>query len=250
MKKEIPILMYHQFINERKKNTSIETFVTGKQFERHLKLLKLLGYETITFKDLEKIKLENRFKKKYIIITVDDGYKNNYEVMFPLLKKYKMKAVIFLVSDLKYNEWDVKKFNEEKIMLMDDFQINDMINSGLIEFGGHTSTHCDFHLIKLDKAINEIKKNKEYLEEKYNIKLVSFAYPYGHLNREVKNIVKDVGYKFAVATDSGSGYIPDDLYEIRRTAIDKTSIFDFMRKISFNYSIYKGKKWKKRKKNE
>lgn len=245
IKKEIPVLMYHQFVEESK-NTKIETYVTKKQFERHLKILKFLGYTTITFRDLEKIGMENRFKKKYIIITVDDGYKNNYEIMYPLLKKYSMKAVIYLVSDLKYNKWDVEKYGEEKLELMDDQEIKEMIGSNLIEFGGHTMNHVSFYETSSLEANKEIKGNKEKLEKKYNIKLTSFAYPYGHITEISKNIVKEVGYNYAVSTDTGTGMIDDDFYDIRRTAIDKTSLFDFFRKISNKYSIYKGKKWKKK----
>lgn len=244
--REIPILMYHQFVKE-KKDTKIETYVTAKQFEQHLKILKFLGYETITFRDLNKIGLENRFDKKYIIITVDDGYKNNYEIMFSLLKKYNMKAVIYLVSDLKYNKWDVDKYGEEKLELMNDYEIKEMINSGLIEFGGHTMHHVSFYETNLLEAEKEIQMNKEKLEKKYNIKLTSFAYPYGHITEESKRIVKECGYSFAVSTDTGIGIIENDLYDIRRTAIDKTSILNFLRKISPKYSIYKGKKWEKKK---
>lgn len=245
-KKEIPVLMYHQFRLKKDKNTKVKTFVTKKQFELHLLILKFLGYETITFRDLEKIKLENRFKKKYIILTVDDGYQNNYEIMFPLLKKYNMKAVIYLVSDEKYNKWDVEKYGDKKLYLMKEEEIKEMIQSGLIEFGGHTLSHCDFNIVSDIQAEEEIRENKKKLEKKYGIKLISFAYPYGHLNEKVKEIVKNSGYKFAVSTDTGTGYISDDKFEIRRSGIDKTSIFNFLRKISFTYSIYKAKKWEKR----
>lgn len=250
IKKEIPVLMYHQFLKHKDINTKIKTFVTVEQFETQLKILKFLGYETITFKELERIGLENRFQKKYIILTVDDGYKNNYDIMFPLLKKYNMKAVIFLVSDEKYNRWDVEKFGEKKLELMSSKEINEMISSGLIEFGGHTLTHCDFHNIGIMEAKKEIVENKKKLEEKYGIVLTTFAYPYGHLTEEIKKIVKEAGYTYAVSTDTGSGNIEDDKYEIRRSGIDKTSYFDFLRKISFAYSIYKGKKWLKKLKNK
>ena len=57
-------------------------------------------------------------------------------------------------------------------------------------------------------------------------------------------MVKKAGYKFAVSTDTGSGIFTEDLYDIRRTAIDKTSVFDFLRKISPGYTQYKAKKYK------
>ncbi|WP_176891623.1 polysaccharide deacetylase family protein [Fusobacterium varium] len=245
LKREIPILMYHQFV-KKNKNTKIKTFVTEKQFELHLKILKVLGYETITFKELLKIGLENRFDKKYIIITVDDGYKNNYEIMYPLLKKYNMKAVIYLVSGFKYNVWDVEEFGEEKLYLLNENEIKEMKNSKLIEFGGHTLTHPNLQKLNYEEIEKEIVENKKNLEEKYGINLISFAYPYGKLTEEVKEVVKNSGYKFAVSTCTGLGKIENDLYEIRRTAIDKTSIIDFLRKINRKYSIYKGEKWEKK----
>lgn len=238
--KEIPVLMYHKFGDKRedKSNTSAE------EFRRHLKILKFLGYETITFRDLEKIGLNHRFDKKYIILTSDDGYKNNYDIMFKVLKEFNAKITIFLVSNINYNKWDVDLYGAPKLELMDEHEIKEMIETKLVEFGGHTLNHADFYKISDDEARYQIFENKKILEEKYNIKLITFAYPWGHLKEETKEILKEAGYKFAVSTDTGTGIFTDDLFEIRRSGIDKTSIFDFLRKISFKYSIYKGKKWK------
>ncbi len=245
--KEIPVLMYHQFLkNGESGNNRIKTYVNQKKFKLHLRILKFLGYESITFKDLERIGLENRFNKKYIIITVDDGYENNYDVMFPILKIFNMKVVIFLVSNEEYNKWDVKSCGVKKLSLLKKEQIEEMIESGLVEFGGHTLSHCDFHKVNLDIAEKEIFEDKKLTEEKYGITLTSFAYPYGHLSEEVKLLVKKAGYKFAVSTDTGTGKFEDDLFEIRRAAIDKTSILSFLKRISFKYSIYKAKKSKSR----
>lgn len=245
MKKEIPVLMYHQFIKNNNSDSKIRTFVTCKEFELQLKLLKFLGYKTITFKDLKNIGLENRFKKKYIILTVDDGYVNNYDYMFPLLKKYNMKAVVYLVAGIDYNKWDVEKYKEEKLPIMNDTQVKELLKSGLIEIGGHTFSHCSLPNISRKEKEFEIIEAKKNLENRFNINLTSFAYPYGHLDKETKEIVKKAGYSFAVSTDTGSGIIDNDLYDIRRSGIDRTSIFDFLRKIWRGYSIYKGKKWKK-----
>lgn len=243
-KYEIPVLMYHQFVKNKEDGGKIKLFVTEKQFEFQLKILKFLNYETITFEELKKIGLQNRFEKKYIILTVDDGYEDNYKILFPLLKKYSMKAVIFLVSGLEYNKWTIDSDNEKKFYLMKTEEILEMQNSGLVEFGGHTLTHLDFH--KAEKGISkkEIEEDKRITESRLNKKLTVFAYPYGHRKEETKKMVQKVGYDFAVATDTGDGIFTNDLYDIRRTAIDKTSLIDFLRKISPAYAQYKAKKYK------
>ena len=243
-KYEIPVLMYHQFVNKNTDGGKIKLFVTKKQFEIQLKILKFFNYKTITFNDLLKIGLENRFDKKYIILTVDDGYKDNYEILFPLLKKYNMKAVIFLVSGLKYNKWTIDSDNEKRFDLLSDKEVKEMQESGCIEFGGHTLSHPNLYETSEEKSKVEIFEDIKITEKRINRKLNVFAYPYGRRKEITKKIVKDAGYIFAVSTDTGSGIFTEDLFDIRRTAIDKTSIFDFLRKISPSYAQYKAKKYK------
>lgn len=239
---DIQVLMYHQFVNNKSDGGKIKLFVTKKTLEFHFKILKFLNYKTITFKDLKEIGLENRKKKKYIIITVDDGYRDNYEILFPLLKKYNMKAIIYLTTGFSYNKWTVESDNEKKFELLKDFEIKEMNKSGLFEFGGHTLTHSSMIKLSNEELTTEILENKRKIEDVVGYKLVSFAYPYGHTSERVQKLVEDAGYMFAVSTDTGTGFIDDNLFNIRRTAIDKTTIFDFLRKISSTYLSYKYKK--------
>ncbi|MDX8335923.1 polysaccharide deacetylase family protein [Candidatus Cetobacterium colombiensis] len=240
---DIPILMYHQFVENISEGGKIKLFITKKKFQWQLRILKFLGYETITFKDLEKIGLENRNKKKYIILTVDDGYKDNYSILFPLLKKYNMKAVIYLVSGIDYNKWTIESDQEKRFQLLDLKEIKEMQESGLVEFGGHTLTHPSLPTLSDEALYKEIMEDKTILEKKLGENLTSFAYPYGHITPRVKEIVKNAGYKFAVSTDTGTGIIEDDIFDIRRTAIDTGDLINFLKRISPKYLHYKYKKY-------
>ncbi|MGL6063955.1 MAG: polysaccharide deacetylase family protein [Fusobacteriaceae bacterium] len=242
-KYSIPILMYHQFVNKKNEGGKIKLFVTKKTLELHLIILKFLGYITITFDDLEKLNLKGKSNKKYIILTVDDGYVDNYEILFPLLKKYNMKAVIYMITGVTYNKWTHENMGENKFYLLNRTQIKEMSESGLVEFGGHTLTHPSMLEISSEEIKHEVATNKNNLEEITGKRIISFAYPYGHLSERIKNIIVECGYKFAVSTDTGTGIIEDDFYDIRRTAIDKTSLVDFFRKISSGYLQYKYKKY-------
>lgn len=244
-KKEIPILMYHRLINN-KENIGLHTiYYDADKFEEQLIYLKKNGYKTITFKELKNITEEQKKKEKYIILTFDDGYKDNYELLFPLLKKYNMKAVIYMVSHLKDNCWDVEGTGEKRFELMDLNQILEMHRSGLIEFGGHTMHHVKLNNFSPEKQKEEIEGNKIYLEKILNEKLVSFAYPFGIFNDESKKIVKELGYNFGIATDSGPFYIKDDLYEVRRIGIfSDVTMNKFKRRIRGNYNLKKCNKLK------
>lgn len=253
-KYEIPVIMYHRVIKDKSEGGVHGIYVTESQFEEHLKYLKEKGYETITFKD----SLDNRYKerfnrgKKQIILTFDDGYTDNYNYAFPLLKKYGFKCVIYLLSHLDYNRWDVevKENPEHRFDLMSLEMIKEMEEYG-IEFGGHTKTHPKLATLPIEKAQEEILHSKEVLEEKLGHPLISFAYPYGNLSEDVKKIVRNSGYHFAVATDSGDISFSEDLFQIRRIGIFSTNNFlTFKRKVSGRYNFIKIKREEKEKRRK
>ncbi|MCI7343763.1 MAG: polysaccharide deacetylase family protein [Fusobacterium necrophorum] len=238
--KEIPILMYHRLVDNDEGKGVHSIYYDVHSFEKQLQYLQKNGFTTITFREYKGLTDIQKKEKKYIILTFDDGYEDNYTLLFPLLQKYQMKAVIYLVSHLTCNQWDVEETNEKEFPLLKKEQILEMHASGLVEFGGHTMHHVKLHLLSPDEQEKEIKGNKIFLEKLLGIELCSFAYPFGYLNQNAKNIVKKLGYDYAVATDSGPFYIQDDLYEIRRIGIfAKTNMAKFKRRISGKHNLKK-----------
>lgn len=237
---EVPILMYHRVIKNIEEAGKHGIFITEKLLDKHFNYLKINGYCPITFRDLDKIDRLDK-NKKFIILTFDDGYEDNYRLLFPLLKKYNFTAVIFLVSSLEYNQWDSDNFTEEKLFLMNEKQIKEMQDYG-IEFGAHTKTHKDLTKISINEAKIEISESKYILEGKLQKEIISFAYPYGAYDSQIKDLVKCAGFKYGIATDNGPLYINDDFYEVRRINVfNNTNIFRFSRKVRGNYNFIKNK---------
>lgn len=239
--KDLPVLMYHRVISSEEEKGYYDTYVTTENFEKQMKYLKENNYQIITFKDLENGEYKRRFDrdKKYVIITFDDGYKDNYINALPILKKYDIRIVLYLVTDLKYNKWDTDvndRPKEKKFELMNLQEVKELLDSGLVEIGGHTTVHLDMPVCEEKFLKEDLKKSKEKLEKISGQKIVSFAYPWGRNNENIRKLVKEVGYKFAVSTESGSSCFSDDLFEIQRVGIySKDDIEKFKKKISGNY---------------
>lgn len=237
--KDLPVLMYHRVIDDKKYAGVYDTHVTLENFEKQMKYIKDNGYEAITFEDIANGEYKNRFNKKYVVITFDDGYKDNLKNALPILKKYNLKAVLFYVTDETYNKWDTDVENrpkEKKFELMDLEEIKELYGSGLIEIGGHTTTHLDMPLIEREKLKKDLEESRDKIEKITGKKPVSFAYPWGRNNETCREVVEEVGYKFAVSTESGSSCFSDDLFEIVRVGIySKDDIKKFEQKISGNY---------------
>ena len=239
--KDIPVLMYHRVITNEEEKGTYDTYVTKEKFEKQMKYIKDNNYETLTFEDIKNGEYKRRFdrNKKYVIITFDDGYKDNLTNALPILKKYNLKIVLFFITDIPYNKWDTDVENrpkEKRFELMNLEEIKEYYASGLVEIGGHTTSHLD--MPKIDEYIlkKDLEISKEKIEKIIGKKAISFAYPWGRNNEKSRELVKDIGYQFAVSTESGSSCFSDNLFEIQRVGIySKDDIEKFKKKLSGNY---------------
>lgn len=181
--------MYHSICN-KDNFLSVNTEI----FEKQIKFLKDRGYNSIDFTEVKK-----KISKK-IIITFDDGYKDNLINALPILKKYNFKAVFFIVTNFisKTNLWDKDNSNYNEMQLLDHDDIFELLNNNM-SIGSHTCNHKNLTFTDSHDLEYEIKNSKLFLEDTYNIKVSAFSYPYGKLNNKVLNIVKE-NYEFAVTT--------------------------------------------------
>ncbi|MBZ6065938.1 glycosyltransferase [Aeromonas schubertii] len=244
LRREMPVIMYHRFIDHESEKGVHGTWIPAAMFEKHLKLLKRLGYETLTFHDLAEKGFIHRLEygKKYLMITVDDGYLDNLTRMLPLLEKYGYKAVVYVVTGEDHNRWDVEHPTnpDTRVPLMNSDQLKALVASGHVEIGGHTLTHPRLSQQSSDQQAHEIGENKRQLEALLGHPLLSFAYPYGDLNEGAKAQTIAAGYRYAVATNSGPKVMHRDPYQIRRIAIfPRTDVFGLWRKIRGNYVFRK-----------
>jgi peptidoglycan/xylan/chitin deacetylase (PgdA/CDA1 family) len=236
---ELPVLMYHRVVDQPPASTRFNLHVTQEDLEKQLLLLKRWGFETITFQDL----LTRKVPPKSIILTFDDGYEDNYHYLFPLLQKHQMKAVLYVLGDRKrtHNFWDIPK-GEPEAALLKGGQMRKMADSGLVEFGAHSLSHPRLTELSPKEMEREITVAKKDLEEELQKPVISFAYPYGVLNEEIKKTTVEAGYTFGIAVASGPTRFGEDLMEIRRVHMfPRTSTVEYFKKTSGFYLRYR--KW-------
>jgi len=222
--------MYHRVVESRNDAGKHNIYVTKRDLIKQFEYLKQKGYQTITFKDLHE---PGDFSKK-VILTFDDGYVDNYDLLFPLLQKYQFTAVIFLVTLQTRNEWGIVE-GEPAISLMNNAQLKEMHEYG-VEFGGHTRTHVDLTRLTKEKIWDEISGCKQDVEKILNTQIISFSFPYGATNEQVKEAVKESGFRYGISTKSGPDYLFDDLLQIKRIEIsNRTSLQRFKTKVSGYY---------------
>ncbi|MDP2927670.1 MAG: polysaccharide deacetylase family protein [Candidatus Omnitrophota bacterium] len=225
----VPILVYHSIGYGEG-----GFFVKPENFIKQMAFIKKNGYEVITLDELVRsIKDKKSFKRNKIVITIDDGYKDNFQYAYPVLKKFGFPATIFLVTDYigkGFLNWD------EVIAMSKDN----------IAFGGHTKTHFYLGVVKDEKAaFEEIAGSKKAIEEKIGLPVDYFCYPSGGFNEKAKKLVMQAGYKGACTTNRGFAKFNRDVYELKRIKVtnsDTNKLFSFWAKLSGYYNILRREK--------
>lgn len=197
------VLTYHAIEEKLPEETSEENeylFVRPADLEEQLQLLTRKGYE---FCFASQYEITN---KKQVILTLDDGYEDNYTNLFPLLKKYRAKATISVVTG---------SIGQPGHLAAD--QIREMSDSGLVEFASHTVTHP--HLTSLDDAAldQELQASKRALEEITGKDVQVIAYPYSDYDQRVCTAAAKY-YRFGYI-DWPKNYYAQ--YEIGRTPVHR-----------------------------
>ena len=215
----MPILMYHQINDERTPNWIA---VSSERFREQLSALKEAGFETINEQQLiDFLQGKGTLPLHPVLITIDDGYLDNYENAFPILKELGMKASIYVITNSRGKKpGDFQHFSWA--------QAEEMVGSGLISIQSHThdahyqipgtnDTHLTARLTidgkqesyqeYLDRFAAEFRQSKQLIEEHTGSQVVSLSYPYGFFNQDTEDVLKDAGYAMSLTVDKG-------LYEI------------------------------------
>jgi len=201
------IFCYHRLVD---KIHTPWTEITPAAFEAQMKELKDRGITVIPMQDLLAWKRgEKNIPPRCAVITFDDGWKSQYEVAWPIMKKYGYPFTMFLYTE------GVAGGSLGGGQAITWEQLADMRDNG-VDIEAHTATHQDLregHAITLASPggkktrtkltgaqyeqwmQNEVVGSKQLLEQRLGIKINCFAVPFGNYNEHVKEIARNAGYE-------------------------------------------------------
>lgn len=238
----IPILMYHK-IPKTKLSSQHRIFVTEENFRKHLEFFKSKGFQTLTFKDLSDFWLEKKsfqdFPKRPLLLTFDDGYRDNLCNAEPLLKEFGFQACLFLLGNhqILENTWDAST-GEPASELM-TFSEKKQLSSNVWEIGSHGFDHLHLTQVSTTAAFQEMQKSKVELEKDFSQEIHCFAYPFGTTNSQMADLAKKAGYRFAVNTDQGGLHLADQPHSLFRVNVfPEDGTFELWKKTSSWYRKY------------
>jgi len=207
----IPVLTFHAVEDGR----SVVSF-SPELFGRFMEKLHRGGYRTVRLSDAAGLVRERKpFPEKSFVLTFDDGYGSVYEGAFPVLRKYRMTATVFLtVGDTENRGPQDRLPTLGGRQMLSWGEVREMKDAG-IDFGAHTVTHPDLTAIDAARMEHEIRGSKEIIENNLGEPVLSFAYPYGLYD---ERCVEIAGRNFACACSDKLGLVTgaSALYALER----------------------------------
>jgi peptidoglycan/xylan/chitin deacetylase (PgdA/CDA1 family) len=243
----IPVFMYHH-VNE---HTEDLVTLSPRDFENHLQVLSAKKVRTLFLDELvDFLNGKKEFSGPAVALTFDDGHLDNWVYAFPLLKKYQMKATIFVITSWmgngpKRKYWDCRgarseglpeiphhkdvkkraKEGDSSIALQWE-EAREMESSGLVDIQSHTHFHREYFQMvgkrnclnpsKRKELLDDLKQSKDQIEARLKKKCRFLAWPWGRYDEEAVALASQVGYEGIGTTEKGVNFPGSNSLSIKR----------------------------------
>lgn len=199
----VPILEYHAVGDDCWGYE--ELFARPDRLEELFGFLNDNGYDPIWFEDLAHLQDYD----KPVMLTFDDGYDDNYTILFPLLKKYNIKATVFVITaDIGGNH----KLTAD--------QIREMSDSGLVSIQSHTNSHTDLNALSAEEQELEFSESKKILTRITGKIPYVLCYPTGRYDNNTLTLARKY-YTFGVKMVGGLYNTSDDPFLVNRYYVSR-----------------------------
>jgi peptidoglycan/xylan/chitin deacetylase (PgdA/CDA1 family) len=216
----VPILMYH-YLSVPPASTDrfrLDLSVTPDHFREQLAWLKTEGFETISLYELLSALNTGSpdLPERPIILTFDDGYRDNYQNAFPLLKEFGYSATFFILTDVTdrseqgYLTWEM---------------LREMSNAGM-DIEVHGREHFDFSNRNHDWLVFHLLGPMQTIEANLGYTPRFIAYPSGSYDSQAIAVAQELGYWGGITTHYGRLHSGGNPFELQRVRVRGGWILD------------------------
>jgi peptidoglycan/xylan/chitin deacetylase (PgdA/CDA1 family) len=225
----VPILMYH-YLSVPPADANIyrqDLSVTPALFAAHLDGIRSAGYTTISlYQLLDHLQVGAPLPEKPVIISFDDGYRDNYENAFPLLQERGMVATFFVVTDF---------VDEQRSAYMTWDMLREMHAAGM-SIESHGRNHASLKNRDVDYLVWQALGSLETIEFELGVRPRFAAYPAGEFDQLTIELFRSANYWAAVTTMQGSTHSNDKLFELRRVRMrGSTTVNELLRLLALDW---------------
>ena len=189
----VPVLLYHRVAADGPRSLA-DYFVDPSLFEEQMRFLRRHGFHTVTSADLEQHRREQRpMHGRPVLITFDDGYRDFYQVAWPILRRFGFTAEVFLPTDFVGGtaDWDSAHGVPADLMNWDEIR---RAHAEGARFGSHLASHTAATRMDSETLLREGVRSRAILERRLGCDVRSVAPPYGACDERVVRVLQSCGF--------------------------------------------------------
>ncbi|MEW6715765.1 MAG: polysaccharide deacetylase family protein [Nitrospirota bacterium] len=216
LSRSIPVVMYHHILP-----MGGGVAVTPEIFKDHLVALQRNGWKTLSGKEFLHLLHSGNIPRKTVLLTFDDGFADNYVYAYPILKRYRMKALLFVATsfienaDIKRTEfvplphreaWELACSERRSEVMCTWNELREMEESGIFDIQSHGHSHNIPQYInenKLAEIKEDLSAGKKMIEEMLSKDVLHLAWPKGKYDDKAIEIAAGLGFRALYTTDRG-----------------------------------------------
>ncbi|MFJ4684102.1 polysaccharide deacetylase family protein [Streptomyces sp. NPDC088789] len=211
----VPVLMYHSVAAVPQQATR-RLSVSPEAFEAQMATVEGLGMTPMTAAELAgRWRRGRALPVRPVLITFDDGYEGVHRHALPVLARHRFPATLFVTTGWLRGPHD--NGGGLDTMLGWD-QVRELAAAG-VEIGGHSHTHPQLDQLGGHALRTELARCRDLVAEGLGTPPRSFAYPYGHSDRRVRQEVRSAGYAQALAVGNALAERRQGPYALRRVTV-------------------------------
>jgi peptidoglycan/xylan/chitin deacetylase (PgdA/CDA1 family) len=214
----VPVLMYHS-VSGAATPAFRPYAIAPDAFRSHVALLAEHDFEAITVGEyVERRSGAGGLTDRTVVLTFDDAFTDFHTTTLPILAEHGFPATLYVPTAYvgRTSTWLVPEGEGDR-PVMGWSALAEVAGAG-VEIGSHSRSHPHLDTAPADRARREINDSRSELEDRLQVEVRSFAYPFGHSSPAVRRMVADAGYSSGVAVrDLASG--DEDLLRMSRWTV-------------------------------
>jgi peptidoglycan/xylan/chitin deacetylase (PgdA/CDA1 family) len=206
----VPILMYHVIGSPPAGSPFPDLYVSRENFALQLAWLHAHGYHAVSLRRVyDYWKHGDALPPRPIVLTFDDGYRQDFTRARPLLAQRHWPGVLNLA---------VRNLLDGKLTVR---QIRQMIRQGW-EIDAHTINHIDLTTLGGSSLRHEVAGSRAWIRRRFRVAVDFFCYPSGRYDARVIAAVRAAGFLGATSEGAGRASPRDGFFSLPRIRVSRS----------------------------
>ena len=183
------ILMLHRVVEHRSEGENRELEITPEYLRRTIETYRRQGHRFVSIDEACDIISKGRTNHPFVCLTFDDGYQDNYDIAYPILKQMEVPFAVYVTTGFIDNRVPMWWYSNEKLGISTE-SLKALDADPLCTIGAHTVSHPKLDTLSPEEQTKEIEQSLQELESILGHPIRHFSYPHGAYNADALKIIK------------------------------------------------------------